>query len=263
MDDVSRAADESLLRELECPVCKEYMAPPIELCTNGHNICSKCRETVQCCPTCTADFSDIRNTALENIARTQKYPCTNRQGGCSDLFSIEHIAEHHAVCVYGKIKCPFKINTNCSWNGFKRDLKEHAKAAHKEHLIECSTFRSALFGDRIVVLWCFGELFVYCSRIVDGRLYCAVQLIGTSSEASRYKTEFTLLSSNGIEKMSNTSLVLSYTEDWEAIFNSGQCLRLDDVTVRKFLVENELNLTVTLSRVYNRFSDLYKRLSQR
>jgi len=250
MDDISRALDEALLSDLECPVCMEYMVPPIKLCTNGHNICSKCRGTVKCCPTCRAEFSEIRNVALENIVRRQKYPCTNRERGCLELLSIEHINEHIFVCMYGKIKCPFQVNWNCSWNGFKSDLKEHAKAAHSECFFEESTLRSSLFSDRILtVLSCFGELFVHYKRICNGTLYCAVQLIGTNSEASKYKCEFTLRAANGVEQISNTFFVRSYTEDFEVSFNSGKCLRLDEATVRNFLVQNNLRLTVKLSKV--------------
>ena len=250
MDDLSRAVDEALLKDLECPVCMQYMVPPIKLCTNGHNICSKCRERVQRCPTCRAEFSTIRNVALENIARRQKYPCANRQSGCFESFSIEHIAEHQAVCVYGEIKCPFQLDLNCSWNGLKIDLKEHAKAAHPNKLFETTVLYSYWFQDRLMsLLSCFGELFVHYKRIVDGRLYCAVQLIGTSSEASKYKCEFTLRAANGIEQISKTFLVRSFTEDFESSFNSGKCLRLDEVTLRNFAVENKLKLIVTLSTV--------------
>jgi E3 ubiquitin-protein ligase SIAH1 len=250
MDDLSRALDEDLLRDLECPVCMEYMVPPIKLCANGHHICSRCRERVQLCPTCRAMFLDVRCVALENIVRRQKYPCANRKNGCLETFSIEHIAEHHAVCVYGKIKCPFKLNWNCSWKGFKSDLKEHAKTAHTGCFFENSTLRSSLFWDRILtVLFCFGELFVHYKWIQDGRLYCAVQLIGTSSEASKYKCEFTLRAANGIEQISNIFFVRSFTEDFETSLNSGKCLCLDKATLRNFLVGNNLNLTATLSTV--------------
>ena len=250
MDDLSRALDEALLKDLECPVCIEYMVPPIKLCTNGHNICRKCTERVELCPTCRAEFSETRCLALENIARTQKYPCANRESGCFDLLSIGDIAEHHAVCVYRTIECPFTLDSICSWNGFKSDMEEHAKVAHPASFFENSTFRSDIFEDEILrLVSCFGELFVYYKRIVDGRLYCAVQLIGTSSEASKYKCEFTLRTANGIEQISKTFLVRSFTEDFESSFNSGKCLRLDEVTVSNFVVQNNLNLTVTLSIV--------------
>ena len=249
MEDLLRALDQDLLKNLECPVCMQYMVPPIKLCTNGHNICNKCKGTVQRCPTCRAEFSEIRNVALENIAGSQLYPCVNRQRGCLELFSIEHIAEHRAVCVHEKIKCPFKLNNNCSWNGFKSNLKKHAKAAHVGYFFESSS-RSSVFEDRIMTFFsCFSKLFVQYKRIRDGRFYCAVQLIGTSKEASKYKCEFTLRAANGIEQISNTFLVHGYSEDFEAIFNSGKCFCVDEAVVRHYVVKKELKLTVTISPV--------------
>ena len=249
MDAMSRALDETLLRDLECPVCKEYMLPPIKLCTGGHHLCSKCRHTFLCCPICRAKLSETRNMALESIASRVKYPCTNRQSGCLEKFSIEHIAEHRAVCVHEKIKCPFKLNNNCSWNGFKSNLKKHAKAAHVGYFFESSS-RSSVFEDRIMTFFsCFSKLFVQYKRIRDGRFYCAVQLIGTSKEASKYKCEFTLRAANGIEQISNTFLVHGYSEDFEAIFNSGKCFCVDEAVVRHYVVKKELKLTVTISPV--------------
>jgi len=114
---LSHALGEVLPSDLECPVCMQYMVPPIKMCRNGHNICSNYREGVQCCPTCRAEFLGTRNVALENIAKRHKYPCANRKSGCLDLFSIEHITKHHNVCVYGEIKCPLHLYETCSWNG--------------------------------------------------------------------------------------------------------------------------------------------------
>jgi len=245
MDDLSRALDESVLSDLECPVCMEYMVPPIKLCTNGHSICNICRQSVQCCPTCRASFTETRNVALENIARRVKYPCTNRQGGCLDVFSIEHIAEHQAVCVYREIKCPFHTYWHCPWKGFKCHLKKHAQAAHSKSFFECSKIRFIKL-EAFVILSCYGEFFTYNHLFRNGELYGAVQLIGTNSETSKYKCVFTLRAENGIEQISKTFLVRSYTEDWETSFNSGKCLRLDQVTVRKFYVKNNLSLSVKL-----------------
>ena len=100
-----------------------------------------------------------------------------------------------------------------------------------------------------MIVSCFGELFTYHKEKKDGRYYCAVQLIGTSSEASKYKCEFTLRAANGIEQISNTFLVHGYSGEWETIFNSGKCLNLEEVTARNFFVKNELNLAMKLSRV--------------
>ena len=249
MDDMSRALDGTLLSDLKCPVCMEYLVPPIKLCTNGHSICSKCKKSIQCCPTCRANFTEIRNMVLENIARSQKYPCANRWRGCLELFSIEQIAKHHAACVYGKLKCPFHLLKKCSWNGFKNDLKEHAKVAHDECFYEVSSFPSDVYEDWINLIFYFGELFVQYKRIQEGRMYCAVQLIGTSSEASKYKCKFTLSAENGIEHIIHTFLVHGYSEDLETIFNSGKCLCLDEAVVRNFMVRKCVKLRIELSKV--------------
>jgi hypothetical protein len=63
------------------------------------------------------------------------------------------------------------------------------------------------------------------------------------------QSEFSLRAANGIEQISKTFFVRSYLEDWETIFNSGKCLKIDDDTAETFAEGNELNLTVTLSRV--------------
>jgi hypothetical protein len=82
-------------------------------------------------------------------------------------------------------------------------------------------------------------------------MYCAVQLIGTSSEASKYKCKFTLSAKNYIEELSRTFLVRSNVEKWETIFNSGKCLCLDEVTVKNFFAQCgcDTDLTLTLSTV--------------
>jgi len=245
---MSRAVDEVLLSDLECPVCMQYMVPPIKLCTNGHNICSKCRERVQCCPTCRAEFSGIRNVALENIASRLTYPCVNRKNGCLSSFSFQNIAEHQDVCEYRKIKCPFHVYWRCPWIDHKSNLKKHGQAAHTESFFECSKIRFIKL-EAFVILSCYGELFTYNQLFRDGEFYGAVQLIGTSSEASKYKCEFTLRAANGIEQISKTFLVRSFTEDWKTSFSSGKCLRLAEVTVRKFCVKNNLNLTLKVFRV--------------
>jgi len=246
---MSRALPEALLSDLECPVCMEYMVPPITLCMNGHSTCGKCKKSIQCCPTCRASFTEIRNVALENIARSQKYPCANRRSGCLELFSIEHIGKHHAACVYGKLKCPFHLLKKCSWNGFKNDLKEHAKAGHRDCFYEVSAFYSNLYEDRICLISYFGELFVHYKRIQDGRMYCVVQLIGTSSEASKYKCKFTLSAKNGIEHIIHTFLVHGNSEGLETIFNSGKYLCLDEAVVRNFMVRKWVKLHIELSKV--------------
>jgi hypothetical protein len=165
------------------------------------------------------------------------------------LFSFEHIVEHHAVCLYGENKCPFQVTGNCFWKGLKSDLKEHVIAKHPHIFRETSVLHRLGIINRLMILFCYGNLFTFYRKWKDGRIYCAVQLIGTSSEASKYKCQFTLSAENGIEEISKTFLVRSYVENWETIFNSGKCLHLDELTLRTFFAQPNPTLSLTLSTV--------------
>jgi hypothetical protein len=99
------------------------------------------------------------------------------------------------------------------------------------------------------VISCFDELFTYCKDKRDGRYYAAVQLIGTSSEASKYKCEYKFTAANGIDEISKTFLVQGYSTDFEKIFKSGICINLDEKTVTQSAKEGKLKMDMKLSRV--------------
>jgi hypothetical protein len=188
--------------------------------------------------------------ALENIASIQEYPCKNRRRGCLELFSSEQIAQHHTVCVYGDIPCPFKSAMNCSWEGLYSDLKAHGLAAHEAWFNEASkTDFIWCAGNNVNITSCFGQLFLQYTRVQYGKLYSAVQLIGTSGEDSKYKCEYTLRAENGIEQISTTLLVRGYSGDFQTIFDSGKCLCLDRAIVSRCLERKVIPYTVTLSKV--------------
>jgi E3 ubiquitin-protein ligase SIAH1 len=59
---------------LECPVCLEYMVPPITMCSSGHSVCQACRPRLTNCPTCRRPLLGIRNYGLEHLARELQLP---------------------------------------------------------------------------------------------------------------------------------------------------------------------------------------------
>ncbi|KDR07295.1 E3 ubiquitin-protein ligase sina [Zootermopsis nevadensis] len=108
MNTISCDLRQGLLSELECPVCTEYMLPPIVFCTNGHNICPSCKPKVNQCPTCRQPFVKIRNVALEKIARQIEYPCTYSKYGCTKKVTLDMKNKHEKVCSYNVYGCPLR-----------------------------------------------------------------------------------------------------------------------------------------------------------
>ena len=96
----------SVLAELQCPACKQFMVPTITLCQGGHNICNTCRPTVSSCPTCKQRFLKTRNVSLENLSLQMKFLCLYSNYGCKDTFPYNAVREHVAICGYSPQTCP-------------------------------------------------------------------------------------------------------------------------------------------------------------
>lgn len=196
-------------------------------------------------------MSAIRNVTLENIARRQKYPCVNRDNGCNQVFPMELITEHQAVCRHGPMKCPLNKfpSVQCSWKGLSSDFKLHVKNSHPDYFKDLTYIRSHVVGNGEAVRFIFNEAFLCYKIFNDGKCFCVVQLVGTTEEASKFKSQFTLCGANGVDKIVETFVVRSFTEDFSDSFNSGKCLMLDDKVVQNFIANGELNLIVSVSKI--------------
>ena len=138
----SKILNEGLLRELECPVCREYMTSFIYLCQRGHNVCRSCRFTTDIFPVCRADYlPDTRNIALEHISEIALYPCRNRSRGCHEVLRCGDIPSHDLTCRYGVAKCSFSMisKENCIWEGLITHIKKHFL---RDHFRPCDFFGS-------------------------------------------------------------------------------------------------------------------------
>jgi E3 ubiquitin-protein ligase SIAH1 len=228
MDSLSK----DLLLELECPVCMEYMLPPITMCANGHNICNSCKSSLDKCPSCKGKFTDIKNLSLETMCRKVKFPCKHAENGCTEVLPMDAVTKHQAECPYGLYKCPFVIaSLDCSWEGFITEIEDHIRNTH----VETSDARDVLGIHKArlpkfdtATAWCqalftMNEIFFRLSRVKDGFLYCCVFYVGPKDKAPNYSYRLT------IEKTEGKSCVSSYHEttgcqsDVNDVIRKGDC----------------------------------------
>ncbi|KAG5866860.1 E3 ubiquitin-protein ligase siah-1 [Gonioctena quinquepunctata] len=74
--DAQDSPTDKIFRQLfECPICKDYMVPPIHQCVAGHTLCNVCKTKLEKCPSCEGKIEDTRNHFLEKIADTVELPC--------------------------------------------------------------------------------------------------------------------------------------------------------------------------------------------
>lgn len=249
-----------ILKELECPVCLEYMKPPITICQNGHNICFSCKPNLHRCPTCRQQFVQVRSLSLECLARNITYPCTNRKAGCPENLPMHLISEHQVMCYFGDYKCPFsKIsNVYCAWSCPLVDLKRHVLRDHRGSSLDIyggGNFYSHLSpltpaANMSKALVVFGELFYAVWKVLEGDFCCTVIYVGPESNSSKFSFRFTITARNKIETISTRLITRSYNENVDEVLKPGNCIAIHYDTIEKFFAgENKLPFQLEISRL--------------
>jgi E3 ubiquitin-protein ligase SIAH1 len=259
MQSESTDLKQSLLNELECPVCMEYMVPPITLCVNGHNICDICRPKVPLCPNCRQHFLSTRNVALEKLAREVKYPCTYQKYGCEEFFVHDAVREHQDRCRYRPQTCPaFKwLNEVCSWTGIYCDIKKHLR---EKHLGQCYEYVAGKF--RVLrniepcmslsqFVFALNEVFFLRFQASNNTFYAVLLYVGPAENAAKYKYKVEFVNKDDTEGVTVMHLTRSFDEKLDDIFNSGNCVKVHyDVVSRLENKESGLKFKIEIFRVW-------------
>ncbi|XP_067014737.2 probable E3 ubiquitin-protein ligase sinah [Anabrus simplex] len=188
-----------LRKMLECRVCFNQMEPPIEMCKNGHDLCNACKSKLNQCPLCSAEFTNVRNRALEDMTENILYPCRNRSLGCKEKFIKAEMNKHVESCSYQPYECLAFKKSGCNWQGSPADLFTHMTTAHKDcHVYQDFPIRIhffkhvALNGIRLAKV--DNELFWVHLRQdpEDSKYFRAVQHIGKTESAPEYEYSYHL-----------------------------------------------------------------------
>jgi hypothetical protein len=219
-----------VLEELKCPVCVEYMTPPIPMCQNGHNICNTCRQRVDECPICRDQFLESRCWLLENIIQIMKYRCQYYTEGCEYVYTAHFIESHEDNCSHRPFNCPFSVmvTKNFCWRGHINDMWAHILCKHTALAVpeaENSVFTvdSAAPGPLHRALSKWGETFIMVCRVINMDLYCCVLYVGPQERASFYKYWVAVATKDGSGFATVGLPTKSYFVDAETLFKTREC----------------------------------------
>lgn len=125
------------LEKYQCPVCYQYMHPPIRQCVIGHSICSKCHQRKKSCPVCKSQYKEGNHHLMENLHQHLVFPCKYNEKGCKRVVRRSERAMHEANCWFSWQQCPISNFGYCTWLGPEKDAIEHCKEIHPEvHIFE-------------------------------------------------------------------------------------------------------------------------------
>ena len=248
----------SVLIELQCPSCKQYMVPPINFCLGGHNICNNCRPTASTCPTCKQWFLETRNVSLENLSLQMKFPCRYSKYGCKNTFPYNVFREHEAICGYSPQTCPvdfLRLKMICTWTGIAKDVKTHLQAAHEELCEDYNAkhwlllpFSNASCSYKF--LFAYNEIFFFRLLISNGIMYVVLHYVGPAKNDLKYQYKVMVMNNENTEGVVVTHLARRFTEiEDDGVFPKN-CLKLHHDHTERFRNEKgELPILLKIIRV--------------
>ncbi|KAI9560706.1 hypothetical protein GHT06_011656 [Daphnia sinensis] len=120
---------EALIRHFDCPVCHDWVTPPIVQCRKGHIVCGPCKSKgLKACPVCKQRFSDVTNWMMEQVSLVIAFPCKFQGNGCRIYSELIHKTAHEALCSFRPVSCQYGIR------GCTQILLYHLM---EKHVLEC------------------------------------------------------------------------------------------------------------------------------
>jgi len=242
----------------ECPVCFEYVLPPITQCKSGHLVCGNCRPKLTRCPTCRVPLTSIRNLAMEKVANLVLFPCKYTSSGCGKTMPPTEKADHEEHCEFRPCRCPCP-GTSCGWQGSMDAVVPHLMQHYNESIItlrgEVVVFLAVNINLAGTLEWvmlqsCFGFHFLLVLEkleIYDGhqKFFAVVQLIGTREQAENFTYQLEL--NGNRRRLSWEATPLSIHEGIATALINSDCLIFDSEVAELFAENGNLSIDVTIS----------------
>ena len=246
----------------ECPVCFDYVLPPIHQCDSGHLICSNCRPKLQCCPACRGTLgAGIRNLAMEKVAETVMFPCKYVSSGCTLRLLHKDKRAHEEGCEYRPYSCPCP-GTTCRWLGNLEQVLEHLLNAHKtittlngEDIVFLATDINLPGAvDWVMMQCCFDHHFMLVLEKQERhenhqQFFAVVQIIGTEQQAEQFRYKLELVDSRHSRKLTWEAKPRSIHDGIANVITSNDCLVFEPAMAQHFGENGNLAINVTIGRV--------------
>lgn len=237
------------LENFECPICSEYMIPPIYVCGTGHSICKICRPRLLVCPSCQCPLQNTRNFAMEKLAATLNYPCQNQAKGCTFIDTYDKVAIHEYSCMIDNTsRCVLK----CSWTGSVLDMVKHLISAHPKDIFYTNKLIRRNLADSITTTYQVfsqdDEVFRFACKhsTTTGPVKFAVQHFTSLKSTYKFVLSFIDQTNQGMIFSINHSCY-SFTELPSDSFKKCIALPLD--VLEPFICNQVLFFTITIERV--------------
>ncbi|XP_023240758.1 E3 ubiquitin-protein ligase Siah1-like [Centruroides sculpturatus] len=248
-------SDPSMVNLSTCPICFTLVQPPVYQCTNGHIVCSRCREQIEVCHSCREPLGYIRCFILEQLASTLTTPCSNQSLGCPKTLRTDTRHEHEQRCPFRPITCPL-FDDHCNWNGRNSEFKSHLIQAHPQvPLINKTSFLFLGIDSRIsapvtwaAIMECYDQQLLITVRKQHTTRPNYIIKFHNFTRINPFKLEYNIKFRKGDISLKWTSTLVS---DQEPRSTSTSSLEIPETLIRSFCQGNNFKFAVSVSNLNN------------
>ncbi|KAF5298504.1 hypothetical protein FQR65_LT00046 [Abscondita terminalis] len=235
------AYSDTLLDEIECPICNEYMTPPIFICPTGHSICNSCRPKIRICPSCRSEIQNSRNFALEKLTTVLEYRCKYWGFGCNLRLNYRKVELHQQHCSYAFEECPFKSLGWC--NDRDVDLIEHFRINHGGQLMKTNCnylLNTDIKTGFYAVITPDKELFILCFEGTEQFKINFIHVInrGINKTKSPYKYKLQFCDKTGDNLEFAISQLCQIIHPFDRSLALKKCLSIPQEMIEPFVTKN-------------------------
>lgn len=253
-----------ILAELECPVCTDYMHPPIRQCLIGHSFCDKCYQRLDKCPTCRNPKGTARSYALENLHQKLSFPCKNQVNGCPITMLGTNIRKHEESCPFAPLICPLNVINDCLWRGDLNDVIQHCLKRHPTNVyitniqqLTCKNFlkRDETIRRYYILFKAYDEIFKATLQInydLNLMKWCVYHLASYSIESSANYTYEIIIENRNSSDNCNNKWNISLKSSCQPIsifkdsFSDEHCLLTHFDMIKKFCTDDDFIYTIKI-----------------
>lgn len=171
-----------------------------------------------------------------------RYPCKNKELGCTSLLPFKERDEHEKKCCFKAFKCAME---KCSWIGRLEDLPAHwaskktsSKAYHSNNICHTRLKNESYYVN---IMEAFGHYFWFKCKLTKKRIYWAVQFIGDSNEAENFFYDIEVFKPGRTKKK---ILLSDYCQSIELensqLFTETACISVSTDNFDNFVGEEQL-----------------------
>jgi hypothetical protein len=175
-----------------------------------------------------------RNLTLEKLVGKMKYPCKYEALGCTELFSLEHLALHQENCPHEWLRCPLAVfETNiCWWKGTKDALVDHMKTNHSNicaTISQSEKYKMRVWDIERGRVWYRAffkqnDVFLWCTKLIENHVYSCLLYLGVKEEAASFMYRMTINKMDKTGCMTYSHRTCPYPNNMDKIFQNCDCL---------------------------------------